>query len=99
MKLNRPEWPYAVVGIAGSVVSGCMNPTFALVVSQTLKSYYNADHKKMEREISRYSLFFVGLGGLSILGYFGQHFFFGIMGDNLVKRVREKMFAGKSITF
>lgn len=74
-----------------------MNPAFAVVVSQTLKSYYNADHKKMEHEIGRYSLFFVGLGGLSIFGYFGQHFFFGIMGDNLVKRVREKMFAGESI--
>lgn len=72
-----------------------MNPAFAIVISQTLKSYYNPDQNKMEREIGRYALFFIGLGGLSVLGYSSQHFFFGIMGENLVKRVREMMFAGK----
>lgn len=95
LKVNRPEWGYGALGCVGSVVSGLMNPAFALVISNVLYSYYYTDYDKMKKEILKYSLIFVGLGGIGLFGYFTQHFFFGIMGENLVKRVREMMFARK----
>jgi ATP-binding cassette subfamily B (MDR/TAP) protein 1 len=93
LKINRPEWGYGVLGSLGSIVSGCMNPAFALVISNVLYAYYDSNLQKMEHDIRTYSLIFVGLGVVAIFGYFTQHFFFGIMGENLVKRIRELMFA------
>lgn len=95
LKVNRPEWGYGLVGALGSICSGLMNPGFALVISSVLYAYYDHDYKHMQKDISKYALIFVGLGGVSVFGYFGQHFFFGIMGENLVKRIRELMFARK----
>lgn len=95
LKVNRPEWGYGLVGALGSICSGLMNPGFALVISSVLYAYYDTDYKKMQKDVSKYALIFVGLGGAAIFGYFAQHFFFGIMGENLVKRVRELMFARK----
>jgi ATP-binding cassette subfamily B (MDR/TAP) protein 1 len=93
LKINRPEWGYGVLGSLGSIVSGCMNPAFALVISNVLYTYYDTNLQKMEHDVRTYSLIFVGLGVVAIFGYFTQHFFFGIMGENLVKRIRELMFA------
>lgn len=95
LKVNRPEWGYGAVGCVGSVISGLMNPAFALVISNVLYAYYYTDYDKMKREIGKYALIFVGLAGAAVIGYFSQHFFFGVMGENLVKRVREMMFARK----
>lgn len=92
LKVNKPEWKYGALGCFGSVISGLMNPAFALVISNVLYAYYYTDYGKMKREIGKYALIFVGLAGASVIGYFSQHFFFGIMGENLVKRVREMMF-------
>ncbi|GJN01570.1 hypothetical protein PR202_ga18847 [Eleusine coracana subsp. coracana] len=33
LKLNAPEWPYAVLGAIGSVLSGFIGPTFAIVMA------------------------------------------------------------------
>ncbi|KAG0586096.1 hypothetical protein KC19_2G063800 [Ceratodon purpureus] len=93
LKVNRPEWGYGALGCVGSVLSGLMNPAFALIISNVLYSYYYTDYSKMRKEISKYALIFVGLAGVALFSYFSQHFFFGIMGENLVKRVREMMFA------
>jgi ATP-binding cassette subfamily B (MDR/TAP) protein 1 len=95
LKVNKPEWGYGALGCLGSVGSGLMNPAFALVISNVLYAYYFKDFHKMRTEINKYSIIFLCLAGVAVAAYFSQHFFFGVMGENLVKRVREMMFARK----
>lgn len=93
-KLNLPEWHFALLGSLGSIASGLMNPFFALIISSVLKTYYETDYRKMKTEVNKYVYIFSGLSLVAVVVYFMQHFFFGIMGENLTKRVREMMFQG-----
>ena len=97
LKLNRPEWGYGALGCVGSVLCGLLNPFFALILSNVLTAYYNSNFSQMRHDIFTWAMVFIGLAGVSIIGYFTQHFFFGLMSENLIKRVREIMFARKYI--
>lgn len=97
LKINRPEWGYGVVGVLGSVVQGLVNPGFGLIISNVLYSYYDTSKSHMAKEIGKYSIICIALGVAALTGSFFQHTFFGIMGENLVKRVREMMFARKHV--
>lgn len=98
LKINRPEWGYGAVGVVGSVVQGLVNPGFALIISNVLDSYYDTSESHMAKEVRKYAIICVALGVAALTGNFLQHTFFGIMGENLVKRIRELMFARKPMT-
>lgn len=99
VKLNAAEWPYAVLGSVGSVLAGVINPIFALIISELLRVYYEPDKKKMEREVRKYVLMYVGAGVVTVGIYVLQHYFFGIVGENLTARVRDIMFRGEYTCF
>ncbi|KAL5807361.1 hypothetical protein ACOSQ3_030252 [Xanthoceras sorbifolium] len=90
-KMNSPEWVYALVGSIGSVVCGSLSAFFAYVLSAVLSIYYNPDHAYMSREIGKYCYLLIGLSSAALLFNTLQHFFWDIVGENLTKRVREKM--------
>jgi ATP-binding cassette subfamily B (MDR/TAP) protein 1 len=95
LKVNRPEWGYGALGCVGSALSGLMFPALALIISNVLYAYYKTDFSEMQMDISKYALILLGLAGVSLIGHFSQNFFFGIMSENLIQRVREMMFARK----
>ena len=90
-KMNSPEWVYALVGSIGSVVCGSLSAFFAYVLSAVLSVYYNQNHAFMVREIEKYCYLLIGLSSAALLFNTLQHFFWDIVGENLTKRVREKM--------
>ncbi|KAF7818652.1 ABC transporter B family member 1 [Senna tora] len=90
-KMNSPEWLYALIGSIGSVVCGSLSAFFAYVLSAVLSVYYNPNHKFMIREIEKYCYLLIGLSSAALLFNTLQHFFWDIVGENLTKRVREKM--------
>lgn len=92
-KMNSPEWVYALVGSIGSVVCGSLSAFFAYVLSAVMSVYYNPDHAYMIREIAKYCYLLIGLSSAALLFNTLQHFFWDIVGENLTKRVREKMLA------
>lgn len=91
VRLNAPEWPYAIVGTAGSILAGFLNPIFALILSEMLRVYYDTNYMRMKHEIQKYSLVYVGAGIASLGIYYVQYYYFGIMGENLTNRVRKMM--------
>ncbi|KAJ7557609.1 hypothetical protein O6H91_04G001900 [Diphasiastrum complanatum] len=91
MKLNAPEWPYGLMGIIGAMLAGLLNPFFGLTIGQILHLYYEPDNGHMKGEIQKYTLRFVGAGAATFIVYFLEHYFFGVTGENLTKRVREMM--------
>ncbi|KAL8094782.1 hypothetical protein AgCh_036337 [Apium graveolens] len=92
-KMNSPEWPYALVGSVGSVVCGTLSAFFAYVLSVVLSVYYNQDHAYMIREIEKYCYLLIGVSSAALIFNTLQHFFWDVVGENLTKRVREKMLA------
>ncbi|KAH1227695.1 ABC transporter B family member 1 [Glycine max] len=92
-KMNSPEWLYALIGSIGSVVCGSLSAFFAYVLSAVLSVYYNPNHRHMIREIEKYCYLLIGLSSAALLFNTLQHSFWDIVGENLTKRVREKMLA------
>ncbi|KAM5559743.1 ABC transporter B family member 1 [Rosa sericea] len=90
-KMNSPEWVYALVGSIGSVVCGSLSAFFAYVLSAVLSVYYNPDHDFMIKQINKYCYLLIGLSSAALLFNTLQHSFWDIVGENLTKRVREKM--------
>lgn len=99
LKLNAPEWPYAIMGAVGSVLSGFIGPTFALVMSNMIEVFYYTDSAAMERKTKEYVFIYIGAGVYAVVAYLIQHYFFSIMGENLTTRVRRMMLAGNGISF
>ncbi|KAI0494672.1 hypothetical protein KFK09_024814 [Dendrobium nobile] len=93
LKLNAPEWPYAILGAVGSILSGFIGPTFALVMSNMIEVFYYPDPNTMERKTREYVFIYIGAGLYAVVAYLIQHYFFSIMGENLTTRVRRMMLA------
>ncbi|GFY93311.1 ATP binding cassette subfamily B1 [Actinidia rufa] len=92
-KMNSPEWAYALFGSIGSVVCGSLSAFFAYVLSAVLSVYYNPNHAYMIREIEKYCYLLIGVSSAALIFNTLQHFFWDVVGENLTKRVREKMLA------
>ncbi|KAG6484975.1 ABC transporter B family member 19-like [Zingiber officinale] len=93
LKLNAPEWPYTIMGAIGSVLSGFIGPTFAIVMSNMIEVFYDRDPNAMERKTREYVFIYIGTGLYAVVAYLVQHYFFSIMGENLTTRVRRMMLA------
>ncbi|KAL5992144.1 ABC transporter B member 19 [Asimina triloba] len=93
LKLNAPEWPYAILGAVGSVLSGFIGPTFAIVMSNMIEVFYYRDSDAMERKTKEFVFIYIGAGLYAVMAYLVQHYFFSIMGENLTTRVRRMMLA------
>lgn len=65
---------------------------------QVVAAYYYPDKAAMHAEVNKYAIVFACLGFVSVCVYTLQHYFFGVSGEKLVKRVREKMLAGTALT-
>ncbi|KAJ6683888.1 hypothetical protein OIU85_007572 [Salix viminalis] len=93
LKLNAPEWPYSIMGAIGSVLSGFIGPTFAIVMSNMIEVFYYRNPASMERKTKEYVFIYIGAGLYAVVAYLIQHYFFSIMGENLTTRVRRMMLA------
>ncbi|KAL8504447.1 hypothetical protein ACS0TY_015858 [Phlomoides rotata] len=92
-KMNSPEWAYALVGSIGSVICGSLSAFFAYVLSAVLSIYYNPDDAYMIKQIAKYCYLLIGVSSAALIFNTLQHFFWDVVGENLTKRVREKMLA------
>ncbi|VAI87392.1 unnamed protein product [Triticum turgidum subsp. durum] len=90
-KMNSPEWGYALAGSVGSMVCGSFSAIFAYILSAVLSIYYTPDPRHMDREITKYCYLLIGMSSAALLFNTVQHLFWDTVGENLTKRVREKM--------
>ncbi|KAL6521071.1 Multidrug resistance protein 1 [Orobanche gracilis] len=75
----------------GSVVCGSLSAFFAYVLSVVLSVYYNPDHAYMIRQITKYCYLLIGMSSAALVFNTLHHYFWDTVGENLTKRVREKM--------
>lgn len=90
----RPDWVYGVFGTIGALIAGAQMPLFALGVSQALVAFY-MDWDTTCREVKKICILFCCAAVVTVIVHAIEHTSFGIMGERLTLRVREKMFSGK----
>ncbi|GER57006.1 multidrug resistance P-glycoprotein, partial [Striga asiatica] len=93
MKLNAPEWPYALFGSLGAILAGMEAPLFALAITHVLTVFYSHDDSEIKREVRDISVIFIGAALVTIFIYLLQHYNYTLMGERLIARVRLKMFS------
>ncbi|RWR85976.1 ABC transporter B family member 13 isoform X1 [Cinnamomum micranthum f. kanehirae] len=93
IKLNKPEWPFAVLGSVGAVLAGMQAPLFALGITHVLTAFYSYDNQHIKHEVGKIALIFVGAAVVAIPIYLLQHYFYTLMGERLTTRVRLSMFS------
>ncbi|CAA0830309.1 ABC transporter B family member 1 [Striga hermonthica] len=91
VKMNSPEWAHALLGSVGSVVCGSLSAFFAYVLSAVLSVYYNPNHAYMIEQIAKYCYLLIGVSSAALIFNTLQHYFWDTVGENLTRRVREKM--------
>ncbi|CAN1859958.1 ABC transporter B family member 2 [Linum perenne] len=87
-----PDWIYGISGTIGAFIAGAQMPLFALGVSHALVSYY-MDWDTTRHEVRRIVIFFCCGAVITVIAHAIAHLSFGIMGERLTFRVREKMFS------
>ncbi|CAA3029270.1 ABC transporter B family member 13-like [Olea europaea subsp. europaea] len=93
IKLNAQEWPCAVLGSLGAILAGMEAPLFALAITHILTVFYSRDESQIKREVRQVSFIFVGVALVTIFVYLLQHYFYTLMGERLIARVRLSMFS------
>ncbi|XP_032547318.1 ATP-dependent translocase ABCB1-like isoform X1 [Chiroxiphia lanceolata] len=88
MKLNKTEWPYFVAGILSAVINGALQPGFAIIFSEIIGVFSEADKDILREQSNLYSLLFLVLGIISFFTFFLQGFTFGKSGEILTMRLR-----------
>ncbi|XP_048566622.1 ABC transporter B family member 20-like [Triticum urartu] len=92
-ELSLTEYFYALLGSAGAACFGSFNPLLAYTISLILVAYYRIGVRDVHDEVNKYCSFIVGMGIITVLANFLQHFYFGIMGEKMTERVRRMMFS------
>uniref|UniRef100_A0ACD5ZM10 Uncharacterized protein n=1 Tax=Avena sativa TaxID=4498 RepID=A0ACD5ZM10_AVESA len=88
----RPDWMFGLSGTISAFVAGAQMPLFALGVTQALVSYYMG-WETTKKEVRKIAVLFCCGAVLTVVFHAIEHLSFGIMGERLTLRVREKMFA------
>ncbi|KAK9144290.1 hypothetical protein Sjap_004193 [Stephania japonica] len=86
-----PDLMNGFIGTMTAIVSGSLMPLFALGVSQALVAYY-MDWETTQKEIRKIVMLFCSGSVVGLISFSIEHTNFGIMGERLTLRVREKMF-------
>ncbi|KAI8549479.1 hypothetical protein RHMOL_Rhmol06G0027600 [Rhododendron molle] len=93
VKLNAPEWPYAMLGSVGAILAGMEAPLFALGITYILTAFYSPDSAQIKQEVQHVSLIFLGGALITVPIYLLQHYYFTLMGERLTARIRLSMFS------
>ncbi|XP_022862540.1 ABC transporter B family member 15-like [Olea europaea var. sylvestris] len=97
-QMNAPEWKKALLGCAGAVVFGAIQPIHAYFMGAMVSLYFSDDSSKLKSQTRLYCIIYLCLGIISFFASVLQHYNFAIMGERLTKRVREK-FLENVLTF
>ncbi|XP_067305159.1 ATP-dependent translocase ABCB1 [Pseudorasbora parva] len=92
LALNKPEWPYLLVGILASIVGGAVYPCVAILFSKIIGVFAEVDPEVKRQKTMMFSLFFLLTGTVAFLTYFFQGFMFGKSGELLTMRLRRQAF-------
>ncbi|KAL9994671.1 putative ABC-type xenobiotic transporter [Helianthus debilis subsp. tardiflorus] len=89
--LNKPEMPVLIIGLIVSIINGAVYPTFGILLSRMIKTFYEPPNK-MKSDSKYWALMFVILGVVAFVAYPGRSYLFAVAGSKLIKRIRSLCF-------
>ncbi|KAG9442670.1 hypothetical protein H6P81_018524 [Aristolochia fimbriata] len=93
IKLSAPEWPFAALATIGAILSGIERPLFAFALAEVLTLFYSPDKLYLKHQVEKISLIFVGAAIAIVPIYLLQYYYYTLMGEQLVMRIRLLMFS------
>ncbi|KAF8390545.1 hypothetical protein HHK36_025072 [Tetracentron sinense] len=98
MEMTAPEWKHTLLGCTSALCFGVIQPLHSFCLGALLSVYFINDHDEIRSQTRIYCFVFLALAIFGFITNIIQHYNFGIMGENLTKRVREEILA-KILTF
>lgn len=92
MFLNKTEWPYIVIGCFAALISGGVQPAFAIIFSEILGVFSMQSMNEQEKRANMFSGLFVAIGAVAGLAMFTQSAAFSKSGEILTMRLRKRAF-------
>ncbi|XP_044757328.1 ATP-dependent translocase ABCB1-like [Coccinella septempunctata] len=92
LKLNKPEWFWIFLGCLSSLLIGCTLPAYSILFGDVAGILAEQDDDILMGSTSYICLLFVLLAIVALLLYIVQMYSFGVVGENLSIRIREKLF-------
>ncbi|THD22897.1 ATP binding cassette subfamily B MDR TAP [Fasciola hepatica] len=93
MRLSRPEWLWIVLGSLGAIVTGAIQPIFAILYSEMYAIFtLKTDPDQMQNRINLTAGIMALLGLIRLASSTFQAYFFGVAGQRLTKRLRLTLF-------
>ncbi|XP_048009077.1 ATP-dependent translocase ABCB1 [Megalobrama amblycephala] len=92
LALNKPEWPYLLVGTLASLVGGAVYPCVAILFAKIIGVFAEVDPEVKRQKTMMFSLLFLLTGAVAFITYFFQGFMFGKSGELLTMRLRRQAF-------
>ena len=91
ISLNKPEMPVLLLGTLAAVVSGVIFPMLGVLISSSIKSFYEPPHQ-LQQDSRFWTLMYVASGVASFIFLPVEYFLFGVAGGKLVERIRSLSF-------
>ncbi|KAF7839879.1 putative multidrug resistance protein [Senna tora] len=98
IRMNAPEWKHGLLGCLGAIGSGICQPIYSYCLGIVASVYFINDESRIKSEIRMYSIIFCTIAVVNMFSNLLQHYNFAVMGEHLLKRVREN-FLAKVLTF
>ncbi|XP_011139992.1 multidrug resistance protein homolog 49 isoform X2 [Harpegnathos saltator] len=91
--LNKPEWPYNLIGSIAATMVGASFPAFAMLFGEVYKVLGLQDEEEIRKETINFSIMFIVVGVFTGLGTFLQMYMFGLAGVRMTTRIRKLAFS------
>lgn len=98
LAMNLPEQKQATLGCIGAILVGGILPVYAFLMGALISAPYSTSHDEIKKKTKMYTLAFLGMAFITLFLNVLQHYNFAVMGERLIKRVRERMLS-KMLTF
>ncbi|KAF6030482.1 ABCB1 [Bugula neritina] len=93
LKMSQPDWHFIVVGSIAAIFTGCIQPAFALLLSEILGILSEPDPATQVAEVSSAVGYIMLVGVIATIATILQNSLFSASGDRLTVRLRKAMFA------
>ncbi|KAH8481522.1 hypothetical protein H0E87_029116 [Populus deltoides] len=98
ISMAAPEWKASLIGCIAALGYGLIQPLHSFCMAALLSVYFTNDHSEIRSQTRIYCFAFLAFAVFTILTNVIQHYYFGITGESLTKRLREEIFH-KILTF
>ncbi|XP_043920640.1 ATP-dependent translocase ABCB1-like [Protopterus annectens] len=92
LAMNKPEWPYIIMGIFASLIAGGVYPAVGIIFAKIIGVFSEPDPTIKSQRTVLFSLIFLLLGFISLVAYFVKGFMYGRSGESLTMRIRAQSF-------